>query len=187
MCIRDSGDALDDEDGGVLRDVAQSFRERDFFVWSRPRAGIDDLCSRMKAHKARHGLDVAFVDYIGLIRGNSRDSRYEQVSAISGRLKGLAGELGIPIVCLCQINRSGAESAPGLHHLRDSGAIEQDADKVILLHRADDQDKAQIIIAKNRFGPKGVLDVVWDQATARFLDQIQPSWDFAEFPAAENE
>ena len=118
--------------------------------------------------KRRRGLDVLIVDYIGLMAGlDSRQARAYQIEEISRGLKSLAKELDIVVVCLAQVNRGAAEKAmhpPSLHELRDSGAIEQDADVVAFIHRPIQANPdaggqfhhyAQLRVAKNRQGRTG--------------------------------
>lgn len=140
---------------------------------SRSVSEIGAMCRRMKR---RSGLDLLIIDYLQLIRPeNSREPRQEQVAKIARQLKGLARELCIPILCLAQINRESEKSndnKPKLSHLRESGAIEQDADVVWFVHReayfmpegeAKDAKKneAEIITAKFRNGAAGTNPVKW--------------------------
>lgn len=118
---------------------------------SRVKRAIRDM-----AH--RHGCVVAFVDYMQLVRydGGNRYSRENEVSEISGDLKGLAQELKIPIVVLCQLNRQAEDVEPKMSNLRESGAIEQDADVVLLLHRVSrDATEGTLAVAKQRNGEAG--------------------------------
>ncbi len=146
---------------------------------------IDDTPSRTVAEigaiarrlKRQQGLGLIIIDYLGLIEpDNSLDSRQEQVAKIARRLKGLARELQVPVVCLSQLNRmteQSKDSRPRLNHLRESGAIEQDADVVMFVHREEyylteeqAEEKgmkgiAEIIVAKQRNGPIGDVKLVW--------------------------
>jgi hypothetical protein len=128
------------------------------------------------------------IDYLQLITAPSsaRESRQVEVSAISRGIKALARELNVPVVCLSQLNRASEQregNRPRMSDLRESGSIEQDADVIMLLHReeyyhiptpswADENpDKvgvAEIIIAKQRNGPTGVVELKWDSHTTRF-------------------
>lgn len=134
------------------------------------KSGLNILQVRSKARqlKRKHGMDVLIVDYIGLMSGlDSKQPRAYQIEEISRGLKGLAKELGIVVVCLAQVNRGGAERAgqvPALQDLRDSGAIEQDADVVGFIHRPiqANPDAGQqfanyslLRVAKNRQGRTG--------------------------------
>lgn len=136
-----------------------------FFVSDRSGMNILQVRSKARALKRRHGLDVLIVDYIGLMEGLDRKiSRAYQIEEISRGLKGLAKDLGIVVICLAQVNRAAADKGnnpPGLHELRDSGAIEQDADVVAFIHRqimanpdagVEYQNYGLLRIAKNRQG-----------------------------------
>jgi len=143
-------------------------------------AEIGALCRRQKR---KHGLDLVVVDYLTLVKpDNDRDQREEQVAKIARRLKTLARELNVPILCLAQLNRETAKAGdniPQLHHLRSSGAIEQDADVVVFVHRPEyyatsdrDRDalkgKAELHIAKARNAKCGVVKLHWNGEWGRF-------------------
>jgi replicative DNA helicase len=146
--------------------------------------GIDILELRAKARrmKREHDIRVLFIDYLQLIRATvSRNStRENEVSQISGAIKALAKELSIPIVVLAQLNRQAEQPGqrPKLSHLRESGAIEQDADVVALLHRDREQQmsreeaqkgvESELIIAKNRNGETGLVNLTFFPAYTRF-------------------
>ena len=143
-------------------------KDRRFYVVEQAGLTINQVKSKAKALKRRKGLDVLIVDYIGLMSGtDSKVSRAYQIEEISRGLKNLAKELGIVVICLAQVNRGAADKGntpPGLHELRDSGAIEQDADVVAFIHRpimaqpelgADWQSYAVLRVAKNRQGRCG--------------------------------
>lgn len=130
-------------------------------------------------------LGLIVIDYLQLLEpDNSKDPRQEQVAKIARRLKMLAREQSVPVLCLSQLNRQseeGKDHRPKLSHLRESGAIEQDADVVMFVHReeyyrkpedaADVAGQAQIIIAKQRNGPIGDVDLVWERNFTRFLNK----------------
>ena len=126
----------------------------------------------------RHKIQAVFVDYLQLIRPeNHREQRVQQVSAITLKLKNIARDCGIPVVCLCQLNReveSRPDQRPRLSDLRESGSIEQDADVVILLHRpAGQEDHAEAwnieaIIGKQRNGPTGTVPLSYRRGVMRF-------------------
>lgn len=130
-------------------------------------------------------LGLIVIDYLQLIEpDSSKDPRQEQVAKIARRLKMLAREQNVPVLCLSQLNRQAEDSKdhrPRLSHLRESGAIEQDADVVMFVHReeyyrraeeaAEVAGQAQIIIAKQRNGPIGDVDLVWERNFTRFLNK----------------
>lgn len=150
------------------------------FIDDAPALTIFDITSRARAHKLRHGLDLYIVDYLQLIAGERRkgDSREQEVSEISRKLKGLARELEIPVIALSQLNR-GLESRenkrPRLSDLRESGAIEQDADTVAFVYRDEVYDKdtpdrgmAEFIVAKQRSGSVGTVHLRWIEELTLF-------------------
>lgn len=139
-----------------------------WYVSDRSNLNILQVRSMARGLKRRHGLDVLIVDYIGLMAGlDSKQPRAYQIEEISRGLKSLAKELGIVVLCLAQVNRGAAEranSVPALHDLRDSGAIEQDADVVAFIHRPIQANPdagpqferyALLRMAKNRQGRTG--------------------------------
>ena len=129
--------------------------------------------------KRRGGLDLLIVDYLQLMRGDrDADNRNNELADITRSLKQLAMELDIPIIAASQLNRASVSGKPGLHHLRDSGALEQDANMVIFIHdpapsgEGDTiQDgKKELIVAKNRNGPTGTVPMVWVGKRVMFGD-----------------
>jgi len=133
---------------------------------------ISELRSKCRKFKLEHGLDMIMIDYLQLMTGNGKtDSRQQEISDISRSLKSLARELNVPVVALSQLSRKVEERndhRPMLSDLRESGAIEQDADVVMFIYRDDyynkDTDKkgvAEIIIAKQRNGPIGTVELAW--------------------------
>ncbi|MBR4966395.1 MAG: replicative DNA helicase [Lachnospiraceae bacterium] len=133
---------------------------------------ISEVRSKCRKFKLEHGLDMIMIDYLQLMTGNGKtDSRQQEISDISRSLKSLARELNVPVVALSQLSRKVEERndhRPMLSDLRESGAIEQDADVVMFIYRDDyynkDTDKkgvAEIIIAKQRNGPIGTVELAW--------------------------
>jgi replicative DNA helicase len=141
--------------------------------------------SKMENQKTGKKLGLIVIDYLQLIEpDNSKDQRQEQVAKIARKLKMLAREQNVPVLCLSQLNRQAEDSKdhrPRLSHLRESGAIEQDADVVMFIHREEYYHKpdkavefagqAQVIIAKQRNGPIGDVDLVWEKNFTRFLNK----------------
>ena len=140
---------------------------------------IIDLCRRLKIEK---GLDLILVDYLQLMQleGNS-ESRQQEISAISRGLKSVAKEMECPVVALSQLSRAPelrSDHRPILSDLRESGAIEQDADVVMFLYRDEyyheDSEKkniGELIIAKHRNGPTGNIELVWKGEYTKFLNK----------------
>ena len=147
-------------------------------------SGLTPLELRAKARrlKLKHDVQLIVIDYLQLMHISNPESRLMEVTTISRHLKALARELKIPVVVMSQLNRSpeGREGhRPRMSDLRESGAIEQDADVVMLLHREDyyhnepGYDKsniAEVIIAKQRNGPTGNIQLVWQAQWTRFLN-----------------
>jgi replicative DNA helicase len=143
---------------------------------------IGQLRAKGRRLKQMHKIQVLIIDYLQLLTSSSekaRDNRQVEVAEISRGIKGLARELEIPIIVLAQLNRKPEEGNqdPALHHLRESGSIEQDADIVMLLSRKFDREegeapgapfKAQLHIAKQRNGPTGKVDLVFHGAYTRY-------------------
>ena len=149
-------------------------------------AGItpSQLRSRCRRLKIERGLDLVMVDYIQLMASDGRaENRQNEVSEISRALKGIAKELNVPVMALAQLSRAGAQRSdkrPILSDLRDSGAIEQDADVVMFLHReeyydpnTEDKNIAEVIVAKQRNGPLGTIKLAWLGQYTRFASLQQ--------------
>ena len=171
-----------------LLNVAGLLSEASLYVDDMPNMTVLQLRARARRLVAQHGVQAIMIDYLQLLTapGAARESRQVEVSTISRQLKALARELNVPVVCLSQLNRASEQregNRPRMSDLRESGSIEQDADVVILLHRedyyhiqnpdwaAENQDKvgvAELIIAKQRNGPTGVVKLTWDAHTTRF-------------------
>ena len=160
---------------------------------SRTMLEISAAARRVK-RREKNGLGLLVIDYLQLIEpDNPRDPRQEQVAKIARRLKGLARELDIPVLCLAQLNRQTEamkDNKPRLSHLRESGAIEQDADVVMFVHREEYfhtgaereelEGQAEIIVAKQRNGPIGNVPLLWDKRYMRFLDTTTRHYDESE-------
>ena len=144
-----------------------------------------DILSKCRKLKREHGLDLIMIDYLQLMNSGSKsvESRQNEVSNMSRSLKIAAKELDVPIILLSQLSRSveqRSDHRPQLSDLRESGAIEQDADIVIFIYRADmyndapegekGQDIAEIIVAKHRNGPQGTVKVKWIGKTTTFAN-----------------
>jgi replicative DNA helicase len=156
-------------------------------VLERSRVFIDDTASlgvlemRAKARrlKAEHGLHLLIVDYIQLMQGRGRfENRQQELASISRSLKGLAKELNVPIVALSQLSRAPdarADHRPQLSDLRESGALEQDADVVLFIYREEQYERndqtegiAEIIVGKQRNGPTGTVKLAFVKEHTRF-------------------
>ena len=142
------------------------------------------LRSRCRRLKMERGLDMVVVDYLQLMSADGRvENRQNEVSEISRNLKSIAKELNVPVVALAQLSRAGAQRSdkrPILSDLRDSGAIEQDADVIMFLHReeyydpnTEDKNIAEVIVAKQRNGPLGTVKLAWLGQYTRFASLQQ--------------
>ncbi|MDR2641158.1 MAG: replicative DNA helicase [Planctomycetaceae bacterium] len=163
------------------------------YIDETPSRTISEIAAVARRLKRQMNLQLLVIDYIGLIEPeNSMDPRQEQVSKIARRLKGLARELKIPVICLAQLNRQAEmtkDNRPKLSHLRESGAIEQDADVVIFIHREDrymSQEealqkgllgKADIIVAKQRNGRIDDTVLQWTGEFTRFEDPTHHTYE----------
>jgi replicative DNA helicase len=156
---------------------------------------IAAVARRLK--RKEQGLALIVIDYLQLIEpDNPRDPRQEQVARIARRLKLMSRELEVPVLCLAQLNRqaeASRDNRPRLNHLRESGAIEQDADVVMFVHREEyyqssEEDKervrgqAEIIVAKQRNGPTDDVKLLWQQDYTRFVNlEHRPYDEFEQF------
>jgi replicative DNA helicase len=142
---------------------------------------VEDIAASAMKEQMNGGLDAIFVDYVGLIEGNNPKNRVQEVDDITRGLVRLAKELNVPIVLLAQINRmveGRSNKQPLLSDLRESGAIEQNADKVLLLYRPGyydknaDQREYHVDVAKHRNGPTGDVQIFFDRELMRFSDPL---------------
>ena len=157
-----------------------------FFV-DMPHMTILDIQTMARMLRAQEKVEIIFIDYIGLISSdNPRLARYEFISDVSRSLKGLARELDIPIVAMSQLGREleKEKRSPNLADIRESGSIEQDADMVMFIDRDRELDKTQeeqakntgqkvkLIVAKNRNGPTGIVDLTYLKAFTKFVSYV---------------
>jgi replicative DNA helicase len=172
---------LSDEDWMRLSDAMIKIGPTSIYVDATPGITVSEMRSKSRRLQLEHGLDVILIDYISLMTASGRfGSRQEEVASISRALKALAIELNVPIIALQQLSRSPtgrSNHRPVLSDIRESGAIEQDADVVMFLHReeyynADTEDKniAELIIAKQRNGALGTVKLGWKGEFTKFLD-----------------
>lgn len=186
------------EQNSVVK-AASDFYSAPLFIDDSPSRNMTEISATARRLKRREKLALVVIDYLQLIEpDNPRDPRQEQVSKISRRLKGLARELDIPVLCLAQLNRqveASRDNKPQLSHLRESGAIEQDADIVMFVHReeyyqSNDEDRARVkgeadlLVRKNRNGPTDDIKLTWLHDFTRFENsQHMPYDEFAPFEA----
>lgn len=158
------------------------------FIDDTPALNILEIRAKARRLKAEHNIGMIMIDYLQLIQGPKSQSREQEISAISRSLKALAKELNIPVVALSQLNRAveaRSDKRPTLADLRESGAIEQDADVVIFVHRPEAygiekvNDKpteglAEIIVGKQRNGPVDTVELQFVKQYVRFENRIRP-------------
>ncbi len=164
------------------------FGNSKLFIDDTPGISVSEVRAKCRRWKAQGDLDIIFIDYLQLMQGSGRaESRQQEVSQISRDLKGLARELDIPVVALSQLSRtveSRKPPKPMLSDLRESGAIEQDADVVMFIYREDYYNKdtkrknvSDIIIAKQRNGPVGDIHLVWLPQYTKFANMSKDEKD----------
>jgi replicative DNA helicase len=183
---------LNAEDSRRLIQTAADVSRAPLFIDDSPSRNMTEIAATARRLKRQKSLDLILIDYLQLIEpDNPRDPRQEQVARISRRLKGLARELNVPVLCLAQLNRqveATRDNRPQLSHLRESGAIEQDADVVIFVHREEfyqtneeDRDRvkgqADLMVRKQRNGPTGDIKLTWLHEFTRFENWQQPEYD----------
>ena len=172
---------LKDEDWAKLIEGAGVIGNSNLIIEDTPGISISEMRSKCRKFKLEHNLGIIIIDYLQLMSGSGKsDSRQQEISDISRSLKSLARELSVPVVALSQLSRAVEkrdDKRPMLSDLRESGAIEQDADVVMFIYRDDYYNKdtenpnvAEIIIAKQRNGPIGTVNLVWMPEYTRFVN-----------------
>jgi len=184
------GHRIPDQDLRRLFMASEDLKNAPIFVDDTPSLTVLNLRARARRMVAQHGVKILLIDYLQLMTapGAARESRQVEVSTISRSVKALARELNVPVICLSQLNRASEQregNRPRMADLRESGSIEQDADVIMLLHREEyyhtqnpdwaleNGDKvgiAEIIIAKQRNGPTGVVKLRWNSGATRFAN-----------------
>lgn len=175
------GNLNDNDWEQLIRGVVQVGNSK-IIIDDTPGISITELRSKCRKVKLEKGLNLVIIDYLQLMTGSSRasENRQQEISEISRNLKSLARELQAPVIALSQLSRAcetRTDHRPMLSDLRESGAIEQDADIVMFLYREDYYKKdtehineAEVIIAKQRNGPIGTVKLVWKPETTKFVN-----------------
>ncbi|MFZ8859254.1 MAG: replicative DNA helicase [Thermocrinis sp.] len=162
---------VSDEAWRKLAKLGGELAGKRFYIDDSPRLSVAELRERSKRLREEKGIEVIFVDYLQLLKGPfARNTRQEEVADISIELKALAKELQIPVVVLAQLSRQverRQDKRPQLMDLRDSGQIEEVADMVLFIHRQEER-VAELIVAKNRQGPTGMVKLVFEKDTTAF-------------------
>ena len=165
---------FDKEDWTRITEAADATARMPLFIDDQPALTLLDI--RSKARQVRQhcgGLSLVVVDYLQLCASaSSHDNRHHQIEAISRGMKTLAKEMGCTVLLLSQLTRASELDEPELHHLKESGSIEEDADTVILLHPMGDAPEGGMLVllkvAKNRQGMRGRLGLAFDGSTQRW-------------------
>ena len=175
---------ISDDEWVKLSEAMINIGPAGIFIDSTPGISVPEIRSKARRVQLEHGLDVIMIDYLQLMSASGKfGSRQEEVSNISRSLKALATELGVPVIALSQLSRAPtgrSDHRPMLNDIRDSGAIEQDADVVMFLHREGyygdngdepvDKNIAEVIIAKQRNGALGTCKLGWRGEYTKFID-----------------
>jgi replicative DNA helicase len=185
---------ISSEDRRKLVEVSGKLYKAPLYIDDTPARSCTEIAACARRLKRKHNLGLVVIDYLQLIQPDDpRDPRQEQVAKMARRLKGLARELKVPVLCLAQLNRQTEQGKEGhrprLSHLRESGAIEQDADVVMFIHREEYYctreeamekgvcGQADIIVAKQRNGPTGDIKLAWFDKYTCFEDLSQKPYD----------
>lgn len=171
---------IKDQEWQLLFDSVKEIASKDLYVDETPAISLSEMRSKLKRLKAEKGLDLVVIDYLQLMTAEgNKENRQNEIASISRGLKSLSKELNCPILSLAQLSREAdkrADHRPILSDLRESGAIEQDADVVMLLYREDYYNEeenpniAKIIVAKHRNGSTGTLDLFFNKPCTTFRD-----------------
>jgi replicative DNA helicase len=172
---------LDELEQHSLHEASNAMRNFPIFIDDTAGRTMSQIAAVSRRLKRRFGIGLVIVDYLQLVESDDRNiPREQQISTITRRLKFLAKDLSIPVIALAQLNRAveqREDKRPRLADLRESGAIEQDADIVMFLHRPEAYDpedrpgEADLLVAKNRNGPIGTVPLVWLREQLRFGDR----------------
>lgn len=176
---------ISEEDWHLLYNTTDKVAKIDMFVDDTPSISLTELRAKAKRKASEGGLDMIVIDYLQLMTNDTgrNDNRQQEISNISRGLKALAKELNIPVLALSQLSRKTEERSnkrPMLSDLRESGAIEQDADVAMMLYRddyydyeeeaSDEQNIIEVIIAKHRNGPTGTVKLYFKKECTKFYD-----------------
>jgi len=173
------GGFLSEKDYGQLSQALGTLADAHIFIDDTASLGVLEMRAKSRRLMAEHGLHLLIVDYIQLMQGRGRfENRTQELAAISRALKGLAKELNVPLVALSQLSRAPearSDHRPQLSDLRESGALEQDADVVMFIYREDqysptpeNENLAELIVGKQRNGPTGVVKLAFRKQFTRF-------------------
>jgi len=173
--------SLEQDDWVKIARAMGPLSEARIYIDDTPGISVMEMRAKCRRLKLEKGIGLIFIDYLQLMSGDRRfDSRQQEISEISRSLKALAREMDAPVIALSQLSRaceSRADHRPMLSDLRESGAIEQDADVVMFLYRdeyyhpdTEKKNQAEVIIAKQRNGPTGTVDLIWLGQYTKFVN-----------------
>lgn len=185
---------IKDEDLEKLVHAADELGQSKIYIDDTPAISVLEIRAKARRQQRDKGLDLIIVDYLQLMRGSRRvESREREIAEISGSLKALAKELSIPVIAISQLSRqteTRSDRRPQLADLRESGAIEQDADLVLFIHRADVYRKdpeekdgiAEVIIGKQRNGPTGTVKLAFlEKRGVPSFENLAPDYEDDDF------
>jgi replicative DNA helicase len=178
--------AIGQKDYGRISHALETLSAMRLYIDDTANIGVLEMRAKARRLQAEHGLSLLVLDYIQLMSSRGRfENRTLELASISRSIKGLAKELNVPIIVLSQLSRapeSRSDHRPQLSDLRESGALEQDADLVALIYRDDaynrdpnnpDAGTAEVIIAKQRNGPTGIVRLAFLREQTRFVNLAQ--------------
>jgi replicative DNA helicase len=177
-----SGNLTEDEWLQIINSMGP-LSQADIYIDDTAGISLTEMRAKCRRLKIEKGLDLVVIDYLQLMQLDVRtENRQQEISAISRGLKGLAKEMECPVISLSQLSRAPelrSDHRPMLSDLRESGAIEQDADVVMFLYRdeyyneeSEKKNIGEVIIAKHRNGPTGTVELVWKKEFTKFLDKV---------------
>lgn len=180
---------LSDTEWESLAEASEVIGGSKLIIDDTPGISATELRSKCRKYKMEQDIQLVIIDYIQLMTSGGRsDNRQQEISDISRSLKSLARELNVPVIALSQLNRaveSRTDHRPMLADIRESGAIEQDADVIMFLYRDDyynpeteKKNVAEVIIAKQRNGPTGTIELTWQPKYTRFVNMLKPGGSF---------
>ncbi|WP_342252585.1 replicative DNA helicase [Spiroplasma endosymbiont of Amphibalanus improvisus] len=176
-----TGKGITSEEWSKITRASEQIKNMNFFIDDTPGLSVVKLQSKLRKFSKEQEIGIVFIDYLQLLTPTSKESRQQEVSDISRQLKAIAREIDVPIICLSQLSRAvekREDKRPVMSDLRDSGAIEQDADLIMFLYREDyyqlDPEtevggpNAQLIVSKHRNGPIGDVSLIFSKKQGSF-------------------
>jgi replicative DNA helicase len=172
---------LNEEEWGKIARAMVPLSQAQIYFDDTPGVSVTEMRSKCRRLKMESGLDLVLIDYLQLMQGDGKiENRQQEISAISRNLKIMAKELNCPVIAPSQLSRAPelrSDHRPILSDLRESGAIEQDADLVMFLYRdeyyhedSEKQNLAEVIVAKHRHGETGTVELRWSGNIQKFMD-----------------